>query len=342
MTHSWESNVDIPAIADRLRESNRTAILTHAKPDGDAIGSTLALARALARLGKHAGLIYLGPFPERFTPLVCDTPVIHEHPGCWDEPALQDVDCVAILDTGSWNQLAGARPWLEPRADHAIIIDHHAHGDPEIADHRLIHTSAAAAAELSAEICCDLLAVAPNDLPVSIAQPLYLGLATDTGFFRHSSVTPNTMRLAADLIDAGVDHNALYRLVSQNDDISRLKLVTRALNNMQLFANNTVAVITISKQDIAETAVAADDTGGLADLPLSVASVQAVAVITEAEPALSKVSFRSKAGDNHIDVNALARTFSGGGHVHAAGARIPLPLAEARDLVVAALESAAG
>ncbi len=342
MTQTWESNTDVPSIADRLRAAQRIAILTHAKPDGDAIGSTLALARTLTRMGKHAIPVYLNPWPARFDPVLADTPVIHEHADCWSEAALDNIDTVAILDTGSWNQLADARTWIAGREDSTIIIDHHAHGDPEIAAARLIRTSAAAAAQIAADICCNLLGAEPSDLPVSIAEPLYLGIATDTGFFRYSSVTPDTMRLAADLIDAGVQHNALYRLVEQSDDVSRLRIITRALNNMQLFANDAAAVITISQQDADECGVSMDDVGGLADLPQSVASVRAVAVITEVDPEMSKVSFRSKAGPDHIDVNTLAQQFNGGGHVHAAGAKIHKPLAEARALIIAALEGTAG
>ena len=341
MTQAWESNADISAIARRIGDARRVAIFTHAKPDGDAIGSTLALARTLTRLGKHAVPVYLNPWPDRFDPIVGDTPIIKEHRDTFAEEALQEIDLAVILDTGSWNQLADARAWLEPRADHTIIIDHHAHGEPEIAEMRLIDTSAAAAAEIAAELCAQLLGVPTNKLPVEVAEPLYLGIATDTGFFRYSSVTPGTMRLAAALIDAGVEHNALYRLVEQSDDVSRLRLITRSLNNMTFHAGDTVAVIAISQKDAEECGVSMDDVGGLGDLPQSVASVRAVAVLTELEADLTKVSFRSKAGKNHIDVNQVAQQFGGGGHVHAAGAKIHEALDSARARVIAALEGAA-
>lgn len=341
---AYVSNATLAQIAARLRDAQHVAILTHSKPDGDAVGSSLALARSLARLGITARPIFLPPWSPRMDPIVGDTPVIQEAHGVWKREDLAEVDCVAIVDTGSWTQVADARAWLEPRRDRIVVVDHHAHGDPDLSALRHVDTRAAAAAQLVAEVCRQLLGASGcSALPLEVAEPLYLGLATDTGWFRHSNVTSDVMRLAADLIDAGVDQNRLYRLIEQNDSPRRLLLVQRALSTLQLLSNDRIAIISVTAADIAACEAGQDELGGLTDLPQSVGTVRAVAVLTELEPQLVKVSLRSKAvepPEQAVDVNAIAKTLGGGGHVHAAGAKLKLSLADARERVTAALKEA--
>lgn len=337
----YTSNATLPQVVDRLRGASRVLLLTHSKPDGDAIGCTLGLARTLARLGVEAVPLYLPPWPARFDKVVGPTRVMIEHKGTWDDPWLREVDVVAVLDTGSWNQLADAKPWLQGRADRAVIVDHHAHGDADIASMRHIDPSSASASELVADVCRGLLRLdSCRRLPVEIAEPLYLGAATDTGWFRYSNMKPATLRLAADLIDAGVDHNRLYRTVEQADTPHRLELMRRALASLELLDQDRAAMISITKADIAACHASQDEVGGLTDLPQSIGSVRLIAVLTELEERLTKVSLRSKAADDgqlEIDVNAMANAFGGGGHLHAAGAKIKLPLAETRAKIARAL-----
>ena len=225
----------------------------------------------------------------------------------------------------------------------AIVVDHHAHGDADVAAARHVDTTAAAVCEPVADVCVDLLGCgSPAELPIEIAEPLYLGIATDTGWFRYSSVTPRTFRLAGDLVAAGVDHNRLFRIVEQNDSAGRLRVIGRALGGMQFVGDGRVALMPISRQDIEACNATLDDTGGFADLPLGITKVQAVAILVELETGLVKVSFRSKAGEQALDVNAVAKGFDGGGHVHAAGAKIHAPLGEATQRVGEALAAALG
>lgn len=334
----WRTTASLEQISARLISARRIAVFTHSKPDGDAVGSALALTRALAALGKHAIAVFLTPWSDRFNAVVRDTPVIIEHERWTDHEELRDIDTAVIVDTGSWSQLADARPWLEPRAADTIILDHHAHGDPGVAPARYIDTAAAAACEIIAALCARLLGIdAPARFPLPVAEALYLGIATDTGWFRYSNTTAQTLRLAADLIDAGVDHNALYRAIEQSDKASRLLLIGRALHSIRFVHNNTIAIMTITLRDIAETGADMEEVGGFTDLPQSVASVRSVAVLVELEPNLIKVSFRSKAGDDSVDVNLAAQQLGGGGHKHAAGAKIKRPLPEAINAVLDAL-----
>ncbi|HBS28682.1 MAG TPA: hypothetical protein DEB06_04340 [Phycisphaerales bacterium] len=337
----YESNASIAEVADRLRHAGAVAVLTHSKPDGDAVGSTMALVRTLRLLGKQAQGVFIPPWNPRLEPIVLDTPVVHVRHGCFDHPPLANADCVAIVDTGSWNQVSDARAWLAPRREDCIVIDHHAHGDADIAGVRHIDARACAAAELVARVCKDLLGLGSfTGFPPDIAEPLYLGLATDTGWFRHSNVTSGALRLAADFIDCGVDHNRLYRLIEQSDSPRRLRLLRRALERLELIDDDRIAIIALDRHAIDECQATQDELGGLTDLPQTVGSVRAVAVLTELEPGLTKVSMRSKAVDppeSPVDVNRVAQTLGGGGHLHAAGAKVHAPIDEAKRRAIEAL-----
>ncbi len=337
----WGSTRTIDEIAAHLRGLKRVAVFTHARPDGDAVGSTLAAARALRRIGVEAWPVYLGLWSRRFDAVVGETKVIHEHHHVFKEAPLSEIEHALILDTGSWNQLADAKVWLEPRCRNAVVIDHHAHGDASVAPARYVETSAAAACEIVAGLCVKLLGVSSAArLPQDIAEPLLLGLATDTGWFRHSSTSAHVLRLAGDLIEAGARHNWLYQAVEQGDEPTRLRLIGRALDSLEMIGGGRAAMVTIRKRDIEETGGSMDDAGGLTDLPMCVGSVRVAVSVVEVEPALTKVSFRSKAGTApllpgdppllDVDVNALAQTLGGGGHRHAAGVKMHMPLAEAK------------
>lgn len=337
---AWGSTRTLDEIAASLRGLKRVAVMTHARPDGDAVGSTLAAARTLRMIGVEAWPVYMGLWSKRFDAVVGETKVVHQHHSVFKEAPLSDIDDVLILDTGSWNQLSDAKAWLEPRTARAMVIDHHAHGDASVAAARYVETTAAAACEIVAGLCTKLLGLpTPARLPQEIAEPLLLGLATDTGWFRHSSTSAHVLRLAGDLVDAGARHNWLYQAVEQGDEPTRLRLVGRALDSLEMIGDGKVAMVTIRKRDIEETGGSLDDAGGLTDLPMAVGSVRVAVSVVEVEPNLTKVSFRSKAGTAplivgqpallDVDVNALAQTLGGGGHRHAAGAKMHMPLAEA-------------
>lgn len=344
---SWTSNTTLADIARTLAAASSVLVTTHVKPDGDAVGSSLALVRALLRKGANAQAVYFGPKPGWLKAVLGPTPALDLDTKT--QPAFEP-DSIVVIDTGSWVQIEPIAPWLKTRTDRTIVVDHHRHGDPGVSRRRHVDVSAAAVCQSAAEICRLILGLERvGQLPVEIAEPLYLGLATDTGWFRHSNVTPAVMRLAGDLIEAGVDHNRLYQLIEQQDTPARLRLIQRALASLELFDADSIAVMTLTRDDFSKSGAASADSGGLVDLPQSIASVRAVAVLTEADPGeygkndgavLTKISLRSKHGPTAVDVNAVAQTLGGGGHARAAGAKLPLPLSEAKAKVLAALRAA--
>lgn len=341
MSDSYTSTTTPAEAAAWLRGARSVAITTHYKPDGDAVGSSLALARALALANPEVRveLWYAGPLPDFVSDVVGETPFRHldtTPPTAEDRP-----DALVITDTGAWSQLEFVRGFAESRAGSALILDHHLHGDPEIAERRVIDTSAPAAAQIAADVCAALLETPVASLPVEVATPIFLGLATDTGWFRFSNVTPGMFRLVADLIESGVPHTELYRLIEQRDRVSRLRLFGRAMDKLEMHKHGQVALVTLGQEDYKASGAGPGDTGGFADRLLAVDSVTVAAILSEATDhegkPVTKISFRSKPGKKAVDVNAVAATLGGGGHARAAGARSTEGLAETRIAVLRAL-----
>ena len=269
-----------------------------------------------------------------------DTP--HTHIDATSDLNAFKPDRILIVDTGSWSQLDALAPLVKDHAAITAIVDHHLSGDAEIAERRLLATTAAAACEPIAELAQLVLGlVRPSDLPVSIARSLYLGLATDTGWFKYSNARPSTLRLAACLMEAGVDHAALQGLIELNEAPARLRVVARALSSLELLDRDRVAIMTLTTEDIHAAKAGPSDTGGLANYPLSIGTVRVAATITEVETSgtepATKISMRSKPGPNMVDVNEVAKTLGGGGHANAAGAKLACSVEQAKAKLIKAL-----
>jgi phosphoesterase RecJ-like protein len=351
-TEAWGSTTDVAGLAAWTRTKKRLVVVTHVKPDGDAVGSTMAVTRALnlADPAKGAGgpravPWFWGPLPDwmdsvagstRYRVITEESRAEHDHR---EEP-----DGVLILDTGSWSQLHEIREWLLQRHAIAAVLDHHRQGNADVAPLRVVDVAAAAVCEPGAELC-RLILGKPNvaALPREVAEPLYLGLGTDTGWFRHSNVSPRALRLAADLLEAGVDHASLYEAVEQRDRPSRLRLLARALASLEFHQGEKVAMMTLRLKDFEECHAAATDSAGFVEIPLSVEPVKVSVVVTEAfrtdgSGDITKVSFRSKSGPGGVDVGSVAARLGGGGHIPAAGAKLSLPVDQAKKKVVEALK----
>ncbi|MBK7405935.1 MAG: DHH family phosphoesterase [Phycisphaerales bacterium] len=342
----YAGNLTPSEAAAWLAGADSVVILTHTKPDGDAVGSSLALARSLLAQtpGRSVQLWYSGVLPDFLAEIVGDTP--HRHLDREPISSGEDPGRVVVVDTGAWTQVGPAREFLERRPDRSLIIDHHLNGDTAMAAHRLIDTTAAAAAQIVAAVAAELLSTPTRRLPEAIATPLYLGLATDTGWFRHSNVRAPVLRLAADLIEAGVPHTQLYRIVEQRDRVGRLRLFGRAITTLEMHSNDRIGIMSLTEQDFAESGALPGDTGGFADRILVIESVAVAVVLNEsrdhAGARMTKVSMRSKDGPGAVDVNQVTSSLGGGGHARAAGARIAGSLPEARDAVLGALASVGG
>ena len=334
----YASNSTVQQIAQRIRAATKIVLTAHTKPDGDALGAVLALQRGLTGIGQNAEIWLMGPLEANLQTVAAQTPL---HFVDEDKSPPDDCDLVIVADTGAWSQLGPIEPWLRARFDDVIVVDHHVHGD-DVGAMRLIDSNAASTTQmlvaLLEELGCELTGGVG-----SVAEALFVGLATDTGWFKYESAGAQAMYLAARLLELGVDKTRLYQLIEESFRPQRLALQARAMASLEFVDDGAVAIMVLREEDFQQTGATVDDLSNLVNVPMQVGSVRASILLVQHEPKRTKISFRSKpstsgsAQGNSIDVNELAHRFGGGGHIHAAGARIEDDVDAARQAVLAAL-----
>ena len=340
--NDYTANITLDRAADLLRDTDGPiTVLTHAKPDGDAAGSLVALVTALNAIGKQATGLLVPPILASLDFLAHSHAISNAGTG-HDIPA--DTARLVIVDTGAYSQLHPLADRVRGLLDRTLILDHHLSGDVPAID-RYIDPTAAAAAEIIAAVIDRLTKgkTLGTQVRQTINDALFTGIASDTGWFRFSNVTPNTHRLAAELIAAGVNHADLYARLEQAERPEKLKLLIRAVDSPELLADDRAAVMTLRASDFDETGARAEETERLIDIPQQVGSVQVIALVSEIHTdhgPQTRVSFRSKPIDNAVNVADLAGQFGGGGHARAAGAKIDQPLDAVRPRIVEALTHA--
>lgn len=339
-TMDYVTTVTHAELVARLRAAKRPFITTHFKPDGDAIGSVLALARALRSLGSTVDAVLAGPVDRSIRGLALDGEIRFVDHGLATPAA--DCDLAVVLDTGAWSQLEHCRDWLKEHASIVVGVDHHAGGDL-VASMRIVDRNCASCTQVLVAVIDELgvpfgpsARVARN----TIAEAIFVGLATDTGWFRFSGADDRVFQLGARLLTCGVDKDGIYRMIEQGDAPGRPLLTGRALNSLTYACGGRVTIMRLMRADFAETGTGVNDLAGLVNEPMSVREVDMSVLLVESDPKLVKVSFRSKPAavpnGPFIDVNHLAANFDGGGHVHAAGARIEASMDDAARMVIEA------
>ena len=341
----YETNSTIEALAARIRSARRILVTTHQKPDGDAMGSVLAVVRAARAVGVAAEGWLVGPCEGNLLSFAGDDPVILVEPR---NPTMPhgEFDLAVVVDTGAWAQLEILAPWLRAMAPNVVGFDHHARGD-DVATERVVDVRRGSCTAVLVDLV-DALGVplghgGDDRGRGSIAEALYLGLATDTGWFRFSNARVAEFALAARLLEAGVDKDSMYQLIEQSSSAARVRLQGCALSSLVFMRGGSIAVMRLFAADFAETGALVEEGSGIVNMPMEIAAVRAsVLAVEDAAAGVVKLSFRSKPAGRDgafIDVNDLAARFGGGGHVHAAGARLKGTLDEVVARVRAAVEA---
>ncbi len=318
-------DASLAEMAEELLAGDRFLLTTHEGPDGDALGSLLALHHVLTQLGKDS-VMFLDakefplPVEYRFLPL---EEVFHE-------PPADVVDrTIVFLDCGNIDRMPVE--FLQ-RGDAKILnIDHH-HDNTRFGTVNLVDTQAACTAQILFELGKLLGAV----LTPEIAGALYVALVTDTGRFMYGNTFPPAHRMAAELIEAGVDVHDTYRRLYERVPIEKLRLVGRAIENIERFDDCRLAVTYISASDYADTGASEVLTEGIIDHVRSLEGTEVAALIrdkTDGGRAARKVSLRSTGGA--VDVSAIARSHGGGGHRRAAGFSTDLGYSELVEVLCA-------
>ena len=296
-----DNSASIQLIQRELKARNRFLITSHASPDGDSIGSQLAMACALEKLGKSVRIVNSDPVPEPYLGL----------------PGIERIETARTIDSEYDAVIVMectdlARPQIDGLEHYFLInIDHHL-GNKNYGAINWFDPTAAACGEMVYEIISGI----GITLDLEIATYIYLCILTDTGSFRHSNVTSRTFEICHRLVDTGVDPIGMSRMVFDNDKIGRLKLISLLLERMELDDSGRVAILSLDQSILEDTECTYDDTEGLVNLPLSVRQILAVMILKHVSPNNLRVSLRSK---DDVDIRQIATRHGGGGHKNAAG-----------------------
>ena len=344
----YTSTLDLPAAAAHLAGAGSVLIATHSKPDGDALGSVIALGQALAARGTAVTSLIVPPVPAGLKHMRgFERMMLYETGG-----ELPRADQAVLVDTGAWSQVEAIGPVLEGMLDRLLVLDHHLGGDIP-APHRYVDGHAAATAEIIADLLA-LMAEAGEDPfdDLTIAEALFVGIASDTGWFRFSNTRARTHELAARLLRRGVDQAKLYQQIEQSERPEKLALMVRALRSLEMLGEGRAAMMVLEASDFEATGALEEETERFVDLPRMVDRVDLVVLVTEPPnppgtppdqpPPAVRLSFRSKPGDGAINVARLAAAFGGGGHARAAGAKVHQPLSQVVERVRAVLQQNTG
>ena len=309
---------DLTAVRDALRTADKLVVVTHENPDGDALGSMLGLTVGLRALGKDV-VMYLsgdGPLPGEYGFLDL-AGLQRELPADMETRMLVAVDCASERRIGPDDE-------LRERAPSVVDIDHH-HDNTRFGDVNLIVPDASS----TAEIVRDVLSELGVPLTPEIAEPLYVGLVTDTGRFQYTNTTPKALRLAAELVEAGADVHGIFRRVYETVQFAKLKLLARALDRAELYEGGRLVISYLLKEDFGAVGAEEPYSEGIIDYLRAVEGSEMVALIREPprdDGPARRISLRSS--HDEVDVSAIARKSAGGGHRQAAGFSSELPIPE--------------
>lgn len=304
--------IDVKECANLLLQQDNILILTHAHPDGDTLGSGFALCRALMQLGKKARVINCDVIPKKYNYLYEDI----------DFPEFE-AEYIVAVDVATENLLGDLQNDYAGKTE--LCIDHHL-TNTEYAKNLLLRDYPAA---------CEIIYMLINEMGIEIdkkiADCLYTGISTDTGCFRYASTTAQSYRIAAELIDHGADNGKINRAMFETKTKTYVALEKIALNNMKMFCNDRVAVITVTQDMYAKTGSNEQETEALAPLTRQIEGVEIGITIREKANKTCKASIRTYESVNAAE---LAKNFGGGGHPQAAACRFDCSVDEALKKII--------
>jgi bifunctional oligoribonuclease and PAP phosphatase NrnA len=298
------SDTPLHRIVAAIRSRQRFVISSHSRPDGDSIGSQLAMAYALRALGKDVTIVNrdAAPSPIMQFPGVDTIVIANEVVGEFDAAIIMECSDLARTGVSGLN-----RSFL-------INIDHHP-GNTSFGDINWFDPSASACGEM----VFDLVNALGVPMSKEIATHVYLAILTDTGSFHYSGISPRTFEICKQTLEAGVDPVQVARMVFDSNHLGRLKLFGSVLNAMQIDKTGRIAIVYVDHAMARAAGGSYEDTEGLVNLPLTVKEIEAVLFFKQEKDDEYRVSLRSK---GEIDIGAVAKSFGGGGHKNAAGCTV--------------------
>lgn len=303
-----------------LRGKKNILITTHLNPDGDALGSEIALAHYFRQIGMSFRILNADITPAYFSFLNTENLIEHFNPEK-DDRLLADFDGCVVVDVSDYKRLGGMCDIVKNTGLPVACIDHHISttkmGEVDIVD---------AGCSSTGELVYDLFKVNGAEFTQEVVDALYASILTDTGSFRFSNTTPQTHRIAADLMAKKARFEFIYTELYESDSKNRSLLKGHLLANMHFEFEDKFAWFVLSQDVLKQTKTQLWESEGFSELPRSVKSVEISIMFTESNDGLAKASFRSK---GNIPINDLAAQFGGGGHKFAAGAALSMTIEEA-------------
>ena len=296
----------IEQAAQALRDAESVVTMGHVGPDGDSLGSMLAISGAAANAGKKAYATFGEPF-------VVGKQFAYMDTGTLVPPAAvpEDIDVAVVVDTSVPQRLGSVLPIVKA-AKTVIVIDHHLSHDDGLGDISVIDVKAAAAAQIVYRLLVEL----DWELTAEIATALYTGIVTDTGRFQYAATSPEVHRITATLLEAGVSPPVVGRHVYEESPFSYLHVAGAVLERAQLDAERRMVWSVLHRTDLAREQLKYEDADGLIDLIRIAEESDVACLLRELDDNRFKGSLRSR---GRVDVSAIAATFGGGGHRNAAG-----------------------
>ncbi|MDX9702289.1 MAG: bifunctional oligoribonuclease/PAP phosphatase NrnA [Candidatus Auribacterota bacterium] len=315
-------------IVETLNRYQTFVISSHIGLEGDAVGSEIAVARLLRNMGKKTAVIH----HDAVVPVSLRYLVDGELVLCADDEQsgrlINDCDAVVIVDVSNWDHLGNAGLLIRNSGKPVVCIDHHKSENP-IGDHAVVDSTASS----TGVMIYDLVAKFPPQMfDTHIAKSIYTTILTDTGNFRFSNTNARAYRIAADLIDRGVDHAQICKELYQNDNWGRYRLMHLVLGTLSKDADGKIASMQIDKQMLKNSGASYADSEGFVDMARCIRDVEVSLLFREVSMNETKVTFRSK---QYVDVQAIAQLFGGGGHTRAAGALVHADMKQAIETVIA-------
>lgn len=312
-------------VLSALIEKESFVITGHVNPEGDAIGSGLALALALREMDKKAVVVNWDPLPKQLSFLP------HEGLLFQKEALLDPIDTLVVVDCGDLRR-TGFFNGKPPSIQTLINIDHHL-TNPGFGDINWIAPEATATASMIYELLKEI----GSRITPEIATSLYAALLGETGSFRYSNTDAKALVMAAELVEAGADPAKIARALFETHSVGKVRLLGEALTRLQLSADRKIAWITVSQAQLQAYQTTEEDTEEFVNYPRSIEGVEAAVFIREIGFERYKISFRSQ---GKIDVSLLAKSFGGGGHRNASGCERAGTLEKVREEILSAVQEA--
>lgn len=313
------------SVAEALAGARRIVLTTHINPDGDGLGSEVGLAHLLRALGKEVAVANPSLTPPRYDFLFRDLPDLDRSAEA--VKAIRRADLVVVLDIADSGRLGSLGPEVMDRGVPVVCVDHHASPGTLPDGPRYVDPTAAATGELIYE-----LAVANGWTVIpEVARALYVALVTDTGGFRFSNTHPRTLRIAADLLEVGIDPESIYLDVYANAPAGRPRLLAETLATLVVEQEVGLAWVTVPPGALERYGVSPDDLEGIVEHPRSIAGMRLAILFRELTGGRIKVSLRSV---GEVNVAEFAHRLGGGGHAKAAGVALAGGLAEVQERIL--------